>query len=175
MIRPVYATIAFAALICLSSVQSAQARGNDWTITDGMGEQVKVKHGFFGHTDKTVQDRLGDGMRVKKGFFGSKETDVNLLGNQFQKKKGWFGSSDLKGRDILGDSVTTKKGIFGRRTTTVNVGGAASVIQGLFADKKPRPPMPPNYKPGAVSDPLTPLGDPNDPNALGGTGTLAPR
>jgi len=164
MTRLFYISFALAVLIFISLAHSVLARGNDWTITDGSGEQIQVKNGFFGHTDKVVEDRLGDGFRQKKGFFGSKETDVSLLGNQFQAKKGWFGSSDVKGHDILGDSIKTRKGFFGRRTTTVDVSGAANVLGALISSsgRKPNPALPPLDRQGAVSDPLTPLGDPGD-------------
>ena len=167
MLRPVFVSLVLGALLVTSSHLSGQARGNDWSITDGSGEQFVIKNKFFGRSDKVVKDRLGDGVALKKGFFGSKETDVNVLGNQFQAKKGWFGSSDIKGHDILGDGIKTRKGFFGRRTTTVDLSGASSVLGGLFSGANKRPPMPmpmsPQMdRPGAASDPLTPLGDPNN-------------
>jgi hypothetical protein len=165
-----YKNIALAAFVVITSAVPSYARGNDLTVTDGMGEGMQVKNGFFGRKDVLVKDRLGDGYRKKKGFFGSKEEDANILGNQFQAKKGWFGSSTVKGHDILGDSITTRKGFFGRRTTSVDVSGAASAIQGLLGGKKgginPSQ-MPPAERGGHIADPLTPLGDPNAPMSAG--------
>lgn len=110
----------------------ALARGNDLVIKDGFGEQVVVKHGWFGKKTVTVKDRLGDGYTTNKGLFGTKEQSVNILGNGFTRKKGLFGGSQINGSTILGDKITTKKGIFGRRTTEVDVSGASQAIKALW-------------------------------------------
>lgn len=118
------------------SMAPALARGNDLIIKDGFGEEVTVKHGFFGHDTKIVKDRLGDGYAQKKGWFGAKEQDVNMLGNSFSRKTGILGGTDLKGTTIFGDKVQTKKGVFGRRTTTIDVSGGASAIKALWDQNK---------------------------------------
>jgi hypothetical protein len=129
------------------------ARGNDLVIKDGFGEQVTVKHGFFGRKTTVVKDRLGDGYATKTGLFGSKEQDVNVLGNSFQRKKGLLGSTEISGGTIFGDKVQTKKGIFGRRTTYVDASGSATAIKALWDANKgkilgttanPNPVCPPN-------------------------------
>ncbi len=163
MMRSVSIYLALSLFVCFANSSAGLARGNDWTVTDGSGEQVKIKHGFWGRTDSEVKDRLGDKFVQKKGLFGSKETEVNVLGNQFARKRGWLGGSDIKGQDILGDSVTTKKGFFGRRTTTVNLSGASNALQALFSPKKlpGSPSQTLDNRINAPADPLTPLGDPN--------------
>jgi hypothetical protein len=120
------------ALVSAASTLPALARGNDLTVKDGFGEEVKVTNGFFGHKTRVVKDRLGDGYAQKKGWFGSEEQDANVLGNSFKRKKGILGGSDLEGSTIFGDKVVTKKGIFGRRKTEVDVSGSASAIKALF-------------------------------------------
>lgn len=166
MTRRPKALLAMAAIFVSASGASVYARGNDWNLTDGKGESVTIKNGFFGRKDAKIQDRLGDGVRTKRGLFGSKETDVSVLGNQFQQKKGWFGSSDVKGKDILGDTITTKKGLFGRRTT-VNVAGASNLIEGLVGKHKNAPAPASIPRPDSkdtTAGELTPLGDPNNMN-----------
>lgn len=120
------------AVICSMLSGSAWARGNDWTIKDGKGEELSIKHGWFGRKQVKVQDRLGNKLENKKGLWGSKETQVDLLGNQIKRKKGIFGGSQIEGSSILGDKITTKKGLFGRRQTTVDVSGVSSAIGSLL-------------------------------------------
>jgi hypothetical protein len=129
---------AVALLLMLSSSlsQTALARGNDVVITDGQGEQVTMKHGFFGRGTTVVKDRFGDGFGQKKGLLGTNQTEFNVLGNGFTSKKGIFGGSDIKGGTIFGDRIETKKGIFGRRTTYVNAGGTAGLIRNLWNGNK---------------------------------------
>ena len=124
-------------LLSLVFVSPALARGNDWTITDGMGEEIKVRNGFFGKKSAVVKDRLGNGFKKEKGIFGGTTTEASILGNGFKKKKGILGGSDISGSTIFGDTVQTKKGIFGRRTTTVDLSGSSKLIQSFFGPKQP--------------------------------------
>lgn len=112
------------------------ARGNDISIKDGFGEEVQIKHGWFGTKKKVVKDALGDSYVQNQGLFGGSNKEVNVLGNSFKNKKGVFGGSQTEGSTILGDKVTTKKGIFGRRTTSVDLSGSASALKSLFAASK---------------------------------------
>ncbi len=124
-------------LLSLVFVSPALARGNDWTITDGMGEEIQVRNGFFGKKSAVVKDRLGNGFKKEKGIFGGTTTEASILGNGFKKKKGILGGSDISGSTIFGDTVQTKKGIFGRRTTTVDLSGSSKLIQSFFGPKQP--------------------------------------
>src|SRR5947207_601414 len=120
MKRSVIGSSVIAAIVVLACGQTSSARGNDWTLTTGMGDGVQVKHGWFGRKSVVVKDRLGDGYATKKGLFGTTQSEANVLGNTFTKKKGLLGGSDIEGHTIFGDTITTKKGIFGRRTTTID-------------------------------------------------------
>jgi hypothetical protein len=141
-----------ALVLAVSTVAPSLARGNDFIIKDGFGEEVQVRNGFFGRKTKVVKDRLGNGYASKSGLFGTKEQDVNVLGNSFQRKKGILGGSDISGSTIFGDKVQTKKGIFGRRTTTIDASGISSVARGLWNKNKdcimgttPHPPVNNNF------------------------------
>jgi hypothetical protein len=136
MKRAAFGSSVIAALVVLACAQSSQARGNDFIITDGQGEGVQVKHGFFGKKTVVVKDRLGNGYATKKGWFGTKETEANIMGNTFHKKKGLLGGSQIEGSSILGDRITTKKGIFGRSTTTIDASGVTRLIKGLLDENK---------------------------------------
>jgi hypothetical protein len=125
-----------ATMIAAATIAPAFARGNDIVIKDGFGENVVIKHGFFGHDTKIIKDRLGDGYAEKKGWFGTKEQDVNVLGNSFQRHKGLLGGTDIKGSTIFGDKIETKKGIFGRRTTCIDVSGGANALRTLWNQNK---------------------------------------
>jgi hypothetical protein len=125
-----------AIVVTTTTMAPVLARGNDLIINDGFGEQVKVRHGFFGRDTKIVKDRLGDGFAEKKGLFGTSEKDVNVLGNSFRSSKGILGGTNLQGSDIFGDRMQTKRGIFGRRTTYVDVSGGASVVRNLWEQNK---------------------------------------
>jgi hypothetical protein len=139
MKRSAVGSSVIAALVVLACAQASQARGNDYVITDGQGEGVQIKHGFFGKKSVVVKDRMGDGFATKKGWFGTKETEANVLGNSFHKKKGLLGGSTIEGHTILGDTVSTKKGIFGRSTTTIDASGVSNLIRGLLKDDMPKP------------------------------------
>lgn len=115
----------------------AMARGNDLIIKDGMGEEVTVKHGFFGRGTTIVKDRLGNGYASNTGLFGTKEQQVQVLGNSLERKKGLFGGTSVQGSTIFGDQIKTKKGIFGRRTTTVDVSGTSNVLKALWQKHGP--------------------------------------
>lgn len=136
MIRKNINGVILATIVLAAVAAPVLARGNDLVVKDGFGDQVGVKHGFFGHKTVVVKDRLGDGYGTKSGFFGTKETDVNVLGNSYKRQRGWFGGSTVSGSTILGDKVSTKKGIFGRRTTTIDASGTSSVLQGLWQKNK---------------------------------------
>lgn len=165
--------LAIALFLAVSSASLAEARGNDLTIKNGSGEEIEIKHGWFGRKHKVVKDRLGDKIEHKNGLFGSKETNVNVLGNTFRRKKGWFGGTNIEGTTVFGDKVTTKKGIFGRRKTTVDASGISSVINNLFADKSPASPLSMS-KPGLPTDPLAPMPDINDLSGPGSGAAPAP-
>lgn len=124
------------AIALLAGWQPGWAMPSNMTITDGQGEGVQVKHGFFGHKSTKVQDRLGDGFIQKNGWFGTKETGASILGNEFKSKKGLFGVKDVEGHDMLGDSITTKKGLLGFRTTRVNLNGASKFLDDMLGNKK---------------------------------------
>lgn len=124
---------ALLALIMTATIAApALARKNDLIIKDGQGEEIQIKHGFFGRGQTVVKDRLGNGYASKTGFFGTKEQQVGVLGNTFERKKGLFGGTSVNGSTIFGDKVQTKKGIFGRRTTTVDVSGTSNVLKSLW-------------------------------------------
>ncbi|HEY9791629.1 MAG TPA: hypothetical protein V6D22_14595 [Candidatus Obscuribacterales bacterium] len=125
-----------ALVVTTTTMAPALARGNDLIINDGFGEQVQVRHGFFGRDTKVVKDRLGDGFAEKRGLLGTQEKDVNVLGNSFRSSKGILGGTNLQGSDIFGDRMQTKRGIFGRRTTYVDVSGGASVVRNLWDQNK---------------------------------------
>jgi len=142
--------------------QPGLARSQDLVITDGKGEQISIKNGWFGRKQVKVEDRLGNKFENKKGWFGSKDQEVNLLGNQIKRKKGWFGGSSIEGNSILGDKISTKKTLLGRRQTTVDVSGVSSAIEQLFG-KSPTT----NYFPDAVKPaPLPSNTDPLEQDVL---------
>lgn len=148
-------------LLSLIFVSPALARGNDWTITDGMGEELQVKNGFFGKKKTIVKDRMGNGFKKETGLLGGTTTEASVLGNGFKKKKGIFGGSDISGSTIFGDTVQTKKGIFGRRKTTVDLSGTSKLVQSFFGPKQPartlQPVMPsPDFASSANSTTLDP-------------------
>ncbi len=119
------------ALLLLSALP-ALARGNDWSINDGMGEQVQVRNPLFGKKVRVVKDRLGDGFAQQQSILGSKTTEVSLLGNRVQKKKGLFGNTETDASTIFGDKFVSKKGIFGRRQTAIDMSGSGQMIKSLF-------------------------------------------
>ena len=158
------ALFAMPLLLSLIFVSPAIARGNDWTITDGMGEELQVKNGFFGKKKAVVKDRMGNGFKKETGIFGGSTTEASVLGNGFKKKKGIFGGSEIAGSTIFGDSVQTKKGIFGRRSTTVDLSGSSKLIQSFFGPRQPArqltPVAPsPDFAPNpTAADPSLPVG-----------------
>lgn len=123
-------------LVSLIFAAPSFARGNDFVITDGMGEEIQIRNGLFGKKTKVVKDRLGNGFKQETGIFGGKTTEASILGNEFKKKKGLLGGSDISASTIFGDNVKTKKGIFGRRTTTVDLSGSSKLIQSFFGPRK---------------------------------------
>ncbi len=129
---------AAALVIAISSASPLAFASNNLTIKSGGGEELTVKNGLFGGSQKIVKDRFGNGYESKKGWFGTKKAKVSVLGNHVEKKKGLLGSTEVEATSILGDKVTTKKGLFGNRKTTVELGGVSSMIGQLFK-KKPAP------------------------------------
>ena len=129
-------------LLCMAvlvlSAAAVQA-GGDWSITDGMGEEISIKNPWLGKKSKVIKDRLGNSYSSETGIFGSKETGVSLLGNQVQRKKGLFGTSEIQGSTIMGDKVISKKGIFRRRKTQVDVSGTTALIRGFLGKSNPPP------------------------------------
>ncbi|MBX9686514.1 MAG: hypothetical protein K2X27_07415 [Candidatus Obscuribacterales bacterium] len=128
----------------------AQARGNDWTVTDGAGNGIQIKNSLFGKKTRVVKDALGDGFAEEKGIFGNKKSEVSLLGNKFASKKGLLGDSQIEAGTIFGDKIISKKGIFGRRKTSVDLSGSSQLLKS-FMTKSPNlaptnntilPPMP---------------------------------
>lgn len=137
------------------------ARGNDFAVTDGMGEEIQIKNGLFGKKSKLVKDRLGNGFKQEKGIFGTTTTQASVLGNGFKKKNGILGGSDISGSTIFGDTIQTKKGIFGRRKTTVDLSGSSRLIQSFLGPKKPMGQL----TPVAPSPDLAPMNaTPQDPS-----------
>jgi hypothetical protein len=150
------------------TIAPALARGNDLVIKDGLGEEVTMKHGFFGRGTTVVKDRLGNGYATSTGLFGTKEQQVKVLGNSFERKKGLFGGTTVQGGTIFGDKVSTKKGIFGRRTTTVDVSGTTGVLKTLWQQHGPQlmgkvPALPPSVQTTPNSD--TGVTAPVDPSS----------
>lgn len=123
-----YIQAVFLVLVLSLSTRLALAKGNDWHIKTGFGEELTVKNRSFGRKDVEIKDRLGDHYVHNQGWFGTGETDVNILGNHFQKKKRLFGGSDIQASSILGDTVVSKKGLTGRRTTTVDLSGISRLL-----------------------------------------------
>lgn len=128
--------LAAALLIC---AQPALAQRNDISITDGMGEEIQIKKGWFGGKSKNIQDRFGNKYQSSNGILGGSQSEATVLGNSFKRKKGWFGGSNVQGSTIFGDKVESKKGWFGGRKTTVDLSGSAAVVKSLFASSKPKP------------------------------------
>lgn len=127
-----------AALLMINlALPSVLARGNDLTITDGMGEQLQVKHSLFGKKTRIVKDRLGDGFAQEQSLLGSRTTEIGLLGSQFKSKTGLLGNSETGASTIFGDKFVSKKGIFGRRKTAVDLSGSSQLIRGLLSKPKP--------------------------------------
>ncbi|MBY0357339.1 MAG: hypothetical protein K2W82_04995 [Candidatus Obscuribacterales bacterium] len=125
-----------ALLIC---AQPALAQRNDISISDGMGEEIQIKNGWFGGKSKNIQDRFGNKYQSSKGIFGGSQSEAAVLGNSIKRKKGWFGGSSVQGSTIFGDKVESKKGLFGGRKTKVDISGSAAVVKSLFASSKPKP------------------------------------
>ena len=124
---------AILALIAIATMAApALARKNDLIIRDGQGEELQMRHGFFGRGTTVVKDRLGDGYATHTGLFGTKQQQFGLLGNTFERKQGLLGGSSISGGTIFGDRVQTKRGIFGRRTTMVDVSGSSNVLKTLW-------------------------------------------
>lgn len=136
-----FSLLAFVTISFLSPV-SVSARGNDFTITDGQGEEIQVKNPLFGKKVKVIKDRMGNGYAQEKGLLGSKDTELKLLGNKMQHHKGLLGNSELSGSTIFGDKIVSKKGIFGRRKTTVDVSGTAGLIKSFFGGSSSASTMP---------------------------------
>jgi hypothetical protein len=67
----VYLLVLFGWLAFLSSTSPTLAwlGLGKFTVTDGSGDQVVVKHGLFGHKT-VVNDRLGDGFERSRSIFG---------------------------------------------------------------------------------------------------------
>jgi hypothetical protein len=112
------------------SVQNAQAKAQDLSITNGKGEEIVIKSG----RSKVIKDRFGNGYASKKGWFRKNEKDVSILGNQYKSKKGLLGGSKTEATTILGDKVVSKKGWFGlgRRKTTVDLSGTTQAVEQLL-------------------------------------------
>jgi hypothetical protein len=161
---------ALLALIMTATVAApAMARKNDLIIKDGQGEEVQIKHGFFGRGTTVVKDRMGNGYATHTGFFGTKDQQIGVLGNTFERKKGLLGGSTINGSTIFGDKVQTRKGIFGRRTTTVDVSGTSNVLKTLWQQhgaqlmgKMPGQNITPNMAAPGVNAPAAPV-DPIPP------------
>lgn len=134
---PLKLSISIALAMTFICQSAGFARGNDFQFKDGMGEEVQVKHGWFGKDKKVVKDRFGNKYESSEGLLGGKQKEVSLLNSavQVKHKKGMFGSSTTQASTVLGDTVTTKKGLFGRRTTTVDVSGTSRVLGALIGTK----------------------------------------
>lgn len=117
--------------VLLLTAGSASA-GGDWSITDGMGEEISIKNPWLGKKSKVFKDRLGNSYVQEQGLLGGTTTEFGVLGNRFEKKKGIFGGSQVEGSTILGDKVVSKKGIFRRRKTQVDLSGTTALIRGLI-------------------------------------------
>lgn len=130
--------LALSVVLSAAMCKAVQARGNDVVITDGQGEQVTIKHGFFGRNTKIVKDRFGDGIGTKSGLLGTRDKEVNILGNGFTSHTGILGATTVRGSDILGDKIQTKRGIFGRKTTYVDASGTANALRTLWNENKPK-------------------------------------
>jgi hypothetical protein len=160
-----------ALILTATMVAPALARKNDLIIKDGQGEELQMKHGFFGRGTTVVKDRLGDGYATHTGLFGTKQQQVGVLGNTFERKKGLLGGSSINGSTIFGDKVQTKKGIFGRRTTTVDVSGTSNVLKTLWQQHGAQlMGKTQNVVPGQnLSAPMMPNSDPVPTSSVPGT------
>jgi hypothetical protein len=118
------------AAVALCTGSLAIAKPVDINITDGKGEQVSIKKGWFGSEKKSAKDRLGNEYTAKKGWFGRSEKTVGLLGNNYSKKKGII-SKKTEFNSILGDKVTIKDGPLGKKAN-IDVSGTAAMVGALF-------------------------------------------
>lgn len=154
------------ALIPLIAAASVQARGNDFTISDGQGEMLQVKNPLFGKKLRVVKDRLGDGFAQQQGLLGSRDSEYSVLGNKLAHHKGILGNTEISGNTIFGDKFVTKRGIFGRRTTAIDISGSSKLIKSLIGHQNGMPAYPsyngtaanlaPSLIPAGAS-PLTPV------------------
>ena len=138
-------TIVILGILGANSTSAVFARGNDWTIKTGQGEEVTVKNGWFGKKTRVAKDRFGDKIEKNTGILGNQSSEVNLLGNSYRKEKGFLGGSEVEARTMLGDSIKTEKGIFGRRKTTIDASGVTGLVSAFIGAKmkKPSPPVNP--------------------------------
>lgn len=150
-----------ATIACLIAISGnlAQAKPIDINITDGKGEQVSIKKGWFGSEKRSAKDRLGNEYSDKKGWFGRREKSVGLLGNKYSKKKGIIGKQ-TEFKSMLGDKVTIKDGPLGKKAN-IDVSGTAALVGSLInaakSDKAKLPSMPvPNLNPNLDSQTLMP-------------------
>lgn len=120
-----------------------QAAPHDIRITDGQGEELAIKNGWFGQKTKVVKDRFGNKFESKSGLFGRSQTNLALPGLEVKRRKGLFGGSRIEGSTMFGDKVATGRGWFGRRKTTVDVSGSANMIKSLISNRSQNPALNP--------------------------------
>jgi hypothetical protein len=111
-----------------------------FTMTDGSGDQVVVKHGLFGRKT-VVTDRFGNGVETSRSIFGlTKDTKVGVLGNEVHSHKGLFGFSKTESQSMLGDTVTSNKNpLYGN--TNINLKGVDGLLSGYMQPKQANLPM----------------------------------
>ncbi len=126
----------FAFLFTFSLLLPAAGAADNWSITDGMGEELEVKHSLFGKKVKSAKDRYGNSFKSEDGLLSSGRTSLTLLGNRLEKKNGLLSGSKLEASTIFGDKVKSKKGLFGRRKTELDLSGSAALISSFFGKKK---------------------------------------
>ncbi|MGH7489348.1 MAG: hypothetical protein ACREMY_27670, partial [bacterium] len=123
--------LSIVALFAAGQAALASNSGGNFDVKDGFGEELGMRHGWFGTKQTLVKDRLGDQMYSKKGLFGTKDSQVNVFGNGYRKHKGLLSGTEVQGQDIFGDKLYSKKSWFGmgRRQTNVDVSGVSSIAQ----------------------------------------------
>jgi hypothetical protein len=139
----------------LLSSNPAFAGWGKFTITDGNGDGVQVKHYLFGQKSLVMQDQNGDEVVHKQGLLGiNRETGVNVLGNGTTVKHGLLRGTSVEGQDMLGDSWKSKKMFMGLgpRITTVNAKGVSDLLGGFMHGQMPGQMMPEHAAPSAVSN-----------------------
>jgi hypothetical protein len=153
----------FCLMLLLGNNAPALAGLGKFTITDGSGDQVVVKHGLFGRKI-SYKDRYGNNLEKSRSIFGlTKDTKVGVLGNEMHSHKGLFGFSKTEGHSILGDSVTSSKNPF-YRNTNVNLSGVDGFLKNSMQSKQANiPPATPaslNQGQNYSASPATPQPNP---------------